>query len=118
MRLYRFDANIGRAITDFGSVGLSITPILRPVSAEQMGVMWLTADGFVGRHEATCSQLFLVVQGEGWVEGSDGVRRAIRAGQAAWWDADEMHAAGTATGMAAFVIEGDALEPKWLRLLE
>jgi quercetin dioxygenase-like cupin family protein len=118
MRLYRFDADAGRPITNFGSSGLTMTPILHALGATQVGAMWLAPSGFVGRHPAVGGQLFLVTQGEGWVEGGDGIRREIHAGQAAWWDDGETHSAGTATGMAVLVIEGDALDTRRLHLLD
>lgn len=118
MRLYAFDASAGRPIAEFGSVGLTITPVVRATGETQVVAMWLSPGGSVGRHEASSGQLFLVIQGSGWVEGGDGARREIRAGQAAWWDDGEMHAAGSATGMAALVIEGDTLDPARLRPLE
>ena len=117
MRLYRFDADAGRPIVDFGSAGLTIAPVARAASATQVVAMWLAPGGSVGRHPAGGGQLFLVTQGEGWVEGGDGVRQAVCAGQAAWWDDSEAHAAGTESGMAALVIEGDALDLSHLRPL-
>ncbi|HZC06681.1 MAG TPA: hypothetical protein VE338_13680 [Ktedonobacterales bacterium] len=118
MRRYAFDADAGRPITDFGSVGLIITPIMRGAGAVQVVAMWLAPDGAIGRHPASGGQLFLVTQGEGWVEGGDGLRREIHAGQAASWDDGESHAAGSDMGMAALVIEGDALDPALLRPLD
>jgi hypothetical protein len=117
MRLYRFDADAGRPIADFGSVGLTIAPVARTAGEAQVVAMWLAPGGCVGRHPADGGQLFLVTRGAGWVEGGDGARRSIQAGQAAWWDDGESHAAGTDSGMAALVIEGDALDTTRLRPL-
>lgn len=117
MRLYRFDADAGRPIADYGSAGLAIAPVARTAGQTQVVAMWLAPGGSVGRHPAVGGQLFLVIQGEGWVEGGDSVRRSIQAGQAAWWDDGESHAAGTEVGMAALVIEGDALDLAHLRPL-
>lgn len=117
MRLYRFDADAGRPIADYGSVGLVIAPVARSAGVAQVVAMWLAAGGAVGRHPADGGQLCLVTQGEGWVEDGDGARQAIRAGQAAWWEDGEAHAAGTESGMTALVIEGDALDLSHLRPL-
>lgn len=116
MRLYTFDATAGRPIADFGSIGLTITPVLRATSETQVVAMWLAPGGSVGRHPASGGQLFLVIQGEGWVEGGDGARHTLRKGQAAWWDDGETHSSGSETGMAALVIEGAALDTACLRL--
>ena len=93
MRLFRFDAATARPITQFGSVGASIAPIARPgVGSVQLGCIYVAAGGHVGRHPASSPQLFLVVSGEGWVSGADGVRVPIRAGHAAFWEPGEEHA--------------------------
>ena len=118
MRLYTFTADAGRAITNFGSVGLRITAILRTLEAAQVVALWLEPGGAGCEHRASGAQLFLVTQGAGWVAGADGAAVPIRAGQAAWWDDGESHTAGAdETGMAALVIEGDALDPALLRPL-
>jgi hypothetical protein len=50
-------------------------------------------------------QLFLVVQGEGWVRGQAPERTRIQAGQGAYWEEGEGDEAGTETGMTAIIIE-------------
>lgn len=118
MRLYTFATDAGRPIAHFGSVGLTLTPIMRANGETQVVAMWLAPGGAIGRHPASGRQFFLVTQGDGWVEGGDGPRRHIHAGQAAWWDDGEAHAAGSDVGMAALVIEGDALDLSLLRPLD
>jgi quercetin dioxygenase-like cupin family protein len=112
MRIYSFGAADGRPITEFGSEHVAITGILRlSGGALQIGCMHLAPGGRVGAHQATTRQLFLVVRGEGWVRGPESERTAIREDQAAFWDPDEEHESGTASGMVALVIEGDTLDP-------
>jgi quercetin dioxygenase-like cupin family protein len=74
-----------------------------------VGCMHIPLGGGVGRHLAASPQLFIVVDGAGWVQGGDGVAVPIGAGEAALWQRDEEHAAGTDTGMTAIVVEGEAL---------
>jgi quercetin dioxygenase-like cupin family protein len=40
--------------------------------------------GSIGRHQAAFGQLFLALEGSGWVSGGDGRRVEIAAGQGAW----------------------------------
>jgi quercetin dioxygenase-like cupin family protein len=70
------------------------------------------AGGSIGRHPAGPAQLFLVTAGEGWVEGGDGKRVPLRAGEAALIEAGESHAKGSdsASGMSAVMIQVEALE--------
>jgi hypothetical protein len=114
MRLYRFDAAVARPITAFGSANLLLNPIARPDGEVQVVCMRLAPDGQVGQHEAVVPQLFLVVEGAGWVAGEDSTHVPITAGRAAFWQAGERHAAGTETGMTAIVIEAETLDPSEL----
>ncbi len=111
MKLYRFDASVGHSITNFGSAGLVLAPIQKLSGPAQIACMYLAPSGIIGYHQADPHQLFLVVQGTGWVEGATSGRMPIAAGQAAFWTAGEWHGAGTDAGMTAIVIEGETLNP-------
>src|SRR5579884_947081 len=107
MRTFRFDADVGRHITRFGSdfvlSGLFQSPDLH------VGCMRLGAGGIIGLHPAESPQLLVVVQGEGWVRSEDRPRTAIGAGTAVFWSRGEMHETGTETGLVAIVIESEML---------
>ena len=118
MRLYRFDEDAGRAIHQFGSVGLTITPVARLAEGGQAVAMWIAPGGHVGAHDAVGPQMFLVIHGAGWVEGANGARASIHAGQAVYWEDGERHAAGSASGMGALVIEGPTLDLTMLKPLD
>ncbi len=112
MRIFRFNLGVARPIAHFGSVGASIAPIARPGAGfVQLGCIYIAAGGNVGRHPAAGPQLFLVVAGEGWVSGTEGVRVPIRAGEAAFWEPGEEHESGSEGGMTAMVLEAEALDP-------
>lgn len=111
MRIYRFDASAGRGIEQFGSLNLVMSPIQRGQGRFQLGCMHLGPGGLVGRHQAQGPQLFLVVQGHGWVSGNNSVRVPIAPGRAAFWLDGEWHEAGSDGGMDALVLEADALDP-------
>ncbi len=51
------------------------------------------------------------VAGEGEVSGADGVFRPVGAGDAVHWAAGESHETRSATGLTAFVLEGNGLLP-------
>lgn len=111
MKLFRFDAGVGRVIAQFNSANLVMSPIARPSGNVQIGCMYLDAGGVVGYHQATIPQLFLVVAGEGWVRGEAPEQTAIMPGRAAFWEAGEWHEAGSDTGMTAIVLEAETLDP-------
>lgn len=121
MQLYRFDAAVGRPIEAFGSQALTQVWLARlePGPAVHVSVLHLAAGGGVGYHEALLPQLYAVVAGSGWVRGAGAERAPLAAGQAAFWEAGEWHAAGTESGLMAIVIEIEGLNPaRWLRPLE
>ena len=94
----------------FGSQSTSFVPILRP-GAVGVACIRVGAGGVIGAHQARVKQLFLLVEGEGWVRSGSGVPIPIKTGQAALWDAGEDHESGSATGLVAIVIEGSDLDP-------
>lgn len=63
-------------------------------------------------HQTTKDQLFVVVQGDGWVKGEfPEAECPVRAGQAVFWEEGDWHESGTETGMVAIVIEGENIDP-------
>jgi len=111
MRIFRFDAAVGRPLTEFGSHDVVITPIMRTKVGMQAAVMHIQPGGVVAYHPATWPQLFMIVQGEGWVRGTEPEHTPIAAGQAAFWVPGENHESGSETGMVAVVLEGEDVDP-------
>jgi quercetin dioxygenase-like cupin family protein len=68
-------------------------------------VLHFAAGGEIGRHEAAFGQLFVVVDGAGWVEGDRSERAPIVAGEAAYFRRGEVHAKGSDTGMVAVMVQ-------------
>ena len=89
----------------------SIAARVRRVASEaHVAGIAIGAGGIVGRHPASAQQLFVVVQGSGWVAGGDGEREPIATGEAVLWDAGEDHQSGTDEGLTALVVEAEALD--------
>jgi hypothetical protein len=123
MRVFSFEPNRGRPLTrwvDAKGVAHVVDPktskvVIAPVFASnapsRFACFHIGPGGFIPRHPAVGAQLFAVVEGAGWVSGSDGNRIPIRAGQAAYWESDELHESGTDKGMRVIVVEGDSFDP-------
>lgn len=111
MKLFRFDIGTAHAVTQFNSHNASIVSLARADGAYRVDCMHIAPEGTVGYHQAAMAQLFMVVQGSGWVCGTDQVHHPIAAQQAAFWQSGEWHAAGSATGMVAIVVESEQLDP-------
>jgi quercetin dioxygenase-like cupin family protein len=105
MKIFTFDERVSREITSYGSVGLQFSRIARLAHPVSISYMQISPHGVIGYHQATTPQLFLVVQGQGWVRGDSEDRLPIERGNAAYWDAGEWHETGTDSGMSAVVIE-------------
>ncbi|MCC8433935.1 cupin [Brevibacillus sp. M2.1A] len=119
MKRFRFDQQVGKTIDRYNSVHATISRVVRTPNSVSIGCIHLEAGGIVGYHPAPCPQLFLVVNGEGWVRGEGTERIPIQSGQAAFWITGEGHESGSETGMTAIVIEGDGLDPEsFMSLLE
>jgi len=106
MKIYRFDAGAGESIDLFESYGFILSKIARLMEGAIINCAYLAPQGVIGFHETTTDQLFLVVQGEGWVRGAEPETTVIKTGQAVYWGKDEWHESGTERGMTAILIEG------------
>lgn len=105
MKIFLFDGRIGREITAHGSERVQFSRIARLSHPAQISFMQIGPKGVIGYHQATVSQLFMVVEGQGWVRGHTDERIPISRGQAAFWEAGEWHETGTDFGLSAIVLE-------------
>jgi quercetin dioxygenase-like cupin family protein len=67
--------------------------------------------GKIGDHTAGFGQLFLVIEGSGWVSGPDGRSVELAAGQGAYFARGETHSKGSDVGMTAIMIQVEELQP-------
>ena len=111
MKIFRFDSPVGKYIDRYNSSGFVIARILHVLDEAAINCAYLSSGGVIGFHQATIPQLFLVVQGEGWVRGESPHETYIKAGQAAFWEEEEWHESGTETGMIAVIIESVNFDP-------
>jgi quercetin dioxygenase-like cupin family protein len=111
MIILDFSDTTSRPLTAFGSRDVSFIPVLKPTSAGVV-CMRVAPGGTIAEHPAAANQLFLVVEGEGWVRSAPSDRVHIKAGQAALWKQGEKHEAGSATGLVAIIVEGAGLLPE------
>ena len=111
MKFLDFDAGGAFAISGFGSRAATASPLTLPDGDAHVVCLRLGAGGVLGRHPASVDQVFVVVEGEGWVSGTDGERLAVTAGNAVYWEAGEEHESGTDGGMTAIVVEAERLIP-------
>ena len=111
MKIFRFDPEVGKEIEQFGSVKAIISKVLHLDAKAEINAIYLHPNGKIGRHQAATQQLFLLVDGDGWVRGESDGEQAVREGQAILWEKDEWHESGTERGMTAVIIEGENVDP-------
>jgi mannose-6-phosphate isomerase-like protein (cupin superfamily) len=110
VRIVELAVGPGHSIDRFGSVGAHHLGGVRFSGGGGWTFIALDAGGNLGRHPTMLMQLFVVVEGSGWVAGGDGERTPITSGQAALWEAGEEHESGTDGGMRVAVLEATAIE--------
>ena len=108
MKLVAFEPS--SEIPQHDSRGATIAGVARASGDVGVALLRLDAGGVLGLHAAVGPQLFLVVAGEGSVEGGEGERHPIAAGAAAFWEDGELHETSTETGLTAVIVEGESLE--------
>lgn len=111
MKIYRFDRETGKPIEQFGSSAAIISTVARLNESTHVHCIYLEAKGMVGSHPAENPQLFMVVQGQGYLRGEGTLRTTIQAGQAIFWEKGEWHETSTDSGMVAIVLESQHLDP-------
>ncbi|EKN71540.1 hypothetical protein BABA_00860 [Neobacillus bataviensis LMG 21833] len=112
MKFFRFDRDVRREITAFNSLNVGITPIIKNEGRTSVGCMYFDQNSVVGMHPATVPQLFLVIEGNGWVQIVGGEKVPVSIGTAVFWDAGEQHESGSETSMTAIIIESPGLQPE------
>ncbi len=111
MKIYRFTQDTGSSIDKYNSHAASYSRICEISQPGSVGCIYIEPEGIVGLHAAPVPQLFLVVQGTGWVRGEDGARIPVREGDGVFWDRGESHESGSAGGMVAMTLQSDKLGP-------
>ena len=112
MRIVDFSPERAEAITNYESVDATSVPLADGHGEAHFYCVRFAAGGHIGPHPTGFGQLFLCVEGRGWVEGGDGVRREVSAGQGACFERGEEHAKGSDHGMTAIMIQVGEIEPR------
>jgi quercetin dioxygenase-like cupin family protein len=105
MHVIDFNPERSTPITEYDSRGASTQPLASGAGEAHVYAVHVAAGGEIGPHPAGFGQLFLVVSGEAWVTGGDGVRHSVRAGHGAVIARGEVHRKGSAPGCTAIMIQ-------------
>jgi quercetin dioxygenase-like cupin family protein len=94
-----------KTIEAFASTGASSCVAAHGSGESHVYVLYFEPGGEIGPHPAGFDQVFLTVQGSGWISGSDGVRHSIEQGCGAFIPMGEHHSKGSKTGMVAVMVQ-------------
>lgn len=111
MRILDFVRERAKPINLFDAAGAANLYIGSGHGDAHVYALYFTPGGAIGPHPAGYAQFFLVVEGEGWVAGPDGVRTVVTAGQGAYFAPGEVHSKGSESGMSVLMVQADTLEP-------
>jgi quercetin dioxygenase-like cupin family protein len=111
MHVIDFSSEHAVRIGEYASRGASAQRLADGTGEAHVYAVHLGPGGEIGPHPAGFGQLWLVVAGEGWVAGADGVRHSVRAGQGAVVARGEVHAKGSEAGCTAIMVQLAELTP-------
>ncbi len=105
IRLVDFTAASGRPIEQYSSIDASAVELAHGAGDSHAYAVHIARGGVIGPHPAGYDQLFLVVQGSGWISGADGVRHDVGSLRGAFVPKGEVHAKGSDAGMVAVMVQ-------------
>lgn len=111
MHVIDFSLERAAPITEYASRRAGAQSLADGFGEAHVYAVHLAAGGTIGAHVAGFGQLFLVMTGDAWVAGADGIRRPVRAREGAVIARGEVHAKGSETGCSAIMIQLAELTP-------
>ena len=110
MRVIEFSRNRAQPIALFGSSSASSIRLADGQGEAHVYCVYFEPGGCIGEHPAGFDQLFLVMDGSGWVAGADGSRVTLTAGQGVIFENGEHHSKGSEGGMTALMVQVSTLQ--------
>ena len=111
MKIYRFNAEIGRLLAQFDHTNFTLSHLLGIQGEFDLVCLELGPNFHMDYHQAPQPQLLLVVDGKGWLWDEKRGKTPIHAGQGVFLEQGQWHEVGTNYGMSVILIEGENLQP-------
>jgi len=112
MQVFEFLRHQAQPIQLFDSTSAASLHLGDGMGEAHMYCIYLGPGGEIGAHRAGFGQLFLIVEGSGWVAGEDGRRVPLSAGQGAYFAPGEMHSKGSDRGATVIMVQVSELTVK------
>ena len=110
MKYFRFGKDVSRPMKLYESSSIFYSRIAQITTPSSIGFMYIEPGGIIGIHEAPTPQLFLVVQGEGWVRGRSESCIPVKMGEGVFFDRREWHESGSVIGMTCIIMQCDEFD--------
>jgi hypothetical protein len=119
MKIYHFDLDVGEKGEPFGGVKALIARVLQLDGRAEINAVYIHPGEHISVQQAMTQQLFLLVDGEGWVQNDSGIKKTVQQGQAIFWGESELPESYTEKGMTAVIIGNINIDPvKLMPLLQ
>lgn len=105
IRIIDFGVEAAQPVELFSSSGTASVELAHGNGESHVYTLHFAPGGTIGPHPAGFDQLFLVVQGSGWVAGSDGICQSVGTNCGAFVSKGEVHSKGTVSGMVAIMVQ-------------
>jgi hypothetical protein len=110
MKILSFSRATPEGITQHGSGGSSLAPILGAADGRSVACLYLAPNGLLGVHPAGGDELLRVVSGKAVVKVAESTVREVAAKSAVLWRSGEVRETrALETGVVAIVVEGEEL---------
>lgn len=116
MQKISFSQAQAEPIRQFDSRQAASLPLGSGQGVSHVYTVFFAEAGEIGLHPAGFDQLFLVIQGQGWACGADGLRLSLAAGEGVLIQRGEMHAKG-GEAMTALMLQIEQFELRPERLV-
>ncbi|WP_339280080.1 cupin domain-containing protein [Lysinibacillus sp. FSL P2-0066] len=109
MQIIQFTQDLANPIHQYKSVDTFYRKITKTEMPTTIGFIYIEPGGVVGMHDAPVPQLFIVINGEGWISGVDAEKITLKTGQGVLWQQGQAHESGSITGLTALVIQAEQI---------
>jgi quercetin dioxygenase-like cupin family protein len=107
--VHNLDDVAALAVRDYGAVGVNALALAEGHDPWTATVLVVEAGGVLEPHAAGRDQIFLPLEGQGWLE-VDGIRRELEPGTYGIVRAGQLHAKGAITRLVVLVLQSAAIE--------
>jgi len=111
MRIFQIESETGYEIKEHGSTNVFLSSVVDVERSTAIHWMRFDPQGSIGGRYLTSPQIFLIVEGDGWVKSNNPEPIPVTMGDGIFWDTGEWHEAGSESGMTVILIESKLPDP-------